>query len=438
MKLFYDIFLHLLVFLTKTVSLFHTKTKQWCDGQKAIWHKLAPIGQRPASQRLIWFHAASLGEFEQGRPVIETFREKHQDWQILLTFFSPSGYEIRKDYKVADIVCYLPADTTQNVRRFLDLVQPDIVCFVKYEFWFNYLTELNKRKTPTLLFSAIFRPDQLFFKQYGGFYRKLLFCFDAILVQNKSSKKLLESIDYQMVSVAGDTRLDRVVSISKTVQQIPAIRFFRNNDLPLLIVGSAWPDDMAILVPFINRFTQPLQIIIAPHQIDKVQIQAWQKKLSVSSCLLSEIETSEKQGAKNENLAHADSIQSPKPNVQNQTSVLFIDSIGLLSSLYQYADFGYIGGAFGDGLHNILEPAVFGMPLFFGNKHYQKFQEAHDLLALGAAHTVSDIMDFERKFNEVYENQSTQKRQVQIAKNYVLENAGATEKVIEAIEHFVL
>ncbi len=434
MALIYEILVRFSLSLIKIIAPFSPKTKKWVDGQKnsqsVEWLVKTPTtdknknGQktiddtsndpRPKTHnpKIVWFHAASLGEFEQGRPVIEAFRQQYPDSKIVLTFFSPSGYDVRKNYHGADLVCYLPADTRANVRRFLDSVQPDVVLFIKYEFWFNYLTELKRRQIPTILFSAIFRPNQPFFKWYGAFHRQMLHCFDSILVQNKESFNLLKSVGYQNVILSGDTRFDRVLQISKSILPLSDIEAFKGPD-PMLIIGSAWPDDMAVLIPFINNFKQPLKVIVAPHEIDKTQIEQWQGQLSINSCQLS--------------VFGQYTTNTPNP------SLLFIDSIGLLSALYQYADFAYIGGAFGDGLHNVLEPAAFGVPLFFGDKFYDKFQEAHDLIALEAAFAVSGTQSFETKFTKIYQNKKLSDQIATKTTDYVATHAGATQMVIDEL-----
>lgn len=387
-------------------ALFNAKIRRWQQAQANIdFSKLKSNGGQPTA----WFHAASLGEFEQGRPVIEAFRAKYPHYRIVLTFFSPSGYEVRKNYEKADVVLYLPADTPANVKQFLDAVQPNIAFFIKYEFWYNYLSELRCRQVPTLLFSTIFRPNQLFFKPYGGFYRKMLFCFDAILVQNQASKTLLESVQYPNAIFTGDTRFDRVAQIAQQARAIPEIVTFKDNS-PLLIVGSAWPDDMEVLIPFLNQFNKSLKIIIAPHEIDAAQIENWQKRLKQSSLKWSELKTND------------------------PANLLFIDCIGLLSSLYRYADFAFIGGAYGDGLHNILEPAAFGMPLFFGDKYYNKFQEALDLINQKAAYSIKNAKELEQKIVEIYDNEALRQQQAEICRLYVQNQIGATGRVMAVIE----
>ena len=392
--------------LTRVAALFNAKIRRWQQAQANIdFSKLKSNGGQPTA----WFHAASLGEFEQGRPVIEAFRAKYPHYRIVLTFFSPSGYEVRKNYEKADVVLYLPADTPANVKQFLDAVQPNIAFFIKYEFWYNYLSELRCRQVPTLLFSTIFRPNQLFFKPYGGFYRKMLFCFDAILVQNQASKTLLESVQYPNAIFTGDTRFDRVAQIAQQARAIPEIVTFKDN-CPLLIVGSAWPDDMEVLIPFLNQFNKSLKIIIAPHEIDAAQIENWQKRLKQSSLKWSELKTND------------------------PANLLFIDCIGLLSSLYRYADFAFIGGAYGDGLHNILEPAAFGMPLFFGDKYYNKFQEALDLINQKAAYSIKNAKELEQKIVEIYDNEALRQQQAEICRLYVQNQIGATGRVMAVIE----
>jgi 3-deoxy-D-manno-octulosonic-acid transferase len=442
----YTLGIHVSVTLARIAALFHPKTRKWVEGQKRSLeftvdslqftvgskqrsalklrdenHSSLDIQHSSFAPPTFWFHAASLGEFEQGRPVIEAVREHYPKAKLVLTFFSPSGYEIRKEYDQVDLVCYLPADTPANVNRFLDAIQPDMALFIKYEFWYNYLHELKKRQIPTLLFSAIFRPNQLFFKGYGGFYREMLFCFHHILVQNQASEELLKSVNCLNVTTTGDTRLDRVAQIAAQANSYPEIEDFKG-ETPLLIVGSAWPDDMEVLIPFLNQFTQPLKVIIAPHEISTEQIQKWQSQLSSQSTVYSSL------------LKENNPLDTlPLRRTDSDFDILFLDTIGMLSSLYRYADFVYIGGAFGDGLHNILEPAVFGVPIFFGKPHYQKFQEAHDLLQLGGAISVANAKELNESFTEVYENQAVRKQRANICREYILKNAGATEKVMEVI-----
>lgn len=454
LRIIYNISIHLYSFLIKFVALFNPKAKLWVQGRKnweRRYEEMYDVGCRmydikddnsfsrmneiesdkntsyiiqhtsyikahPISSNLAWFHCASLGEFEQGRPVIEAFRTKYPDFKILLTFFSPSGYEVRKNYAGADFICYLPADTLSNARKFIDIFQPTIVYFVKYEFWRNYLTELNKRNIPVVAFSVIFRPSQVFFQWYGSFFKKILFNFKHILIQNKTSEKLLQSIDFQEYTLAGDTRFDRVKQIVENVREIEIAKRFKHNE-KLLIIGSAWQEDIDCVFGNKAENFENLKFIIAPHEIHESQIQAWQKQISYRSIRYSEVK---------ENTQLAD------------YQCLIIDNIGMLSSLYQYADFAFIGGSFGKGLHNILEAATFGMPIFFGNKNFQKFKEATDLVELGGAFSVENSADFLSKFRNLYPNEKARTEKANICKKYVLDNIGATQKVLEITEKLLM
>ncbi|MVM35078.1 3-deoxy-D-manno-octulosonic acid transferase [Spirosoma sp. HMF4905] len=394
--------------LVRLTAPFNPKARKWVDGRREWADRLA---QQLADNKspIAWFHAASLGEFEQGRPVIEAFRIHYPDHKILLTFFSPSGYEVRKNYDGADFILYLPADTPANARQFVDLVKPDIAFFIKYEFWYNYLRELKQAKVPIISFSAIFRPSQLFFKSYGTFYRNLLRYFDHILVQNQESVELLRNIGITQVTLAGDTRFDRVAEVAAARKEIPIVHAFKASK-PLLVVGSAWPEDMNVLIPFLNTFDKPLKAIIAPHEIHDDEIERWRSQLTQPSVRYSQLTASQA-------LDHS-SAQS-----------LFIDNVGMLSSLYQYGEFAYIGGAFKQGLHNSLEAATFGVPLFWGPE-YDKYQEAVDLVNEGAAFPVSTTTELSTAFEKQYADPS---KAAQVSRNYVLRNIGATAKVMDVV-----
>ncbi|MBO0931315.1 3-deoxy-D-manno-octulosonic acid transferase [Fibrella aquatilis] len=409
---FYNLTIFLYSLAVRLAAPFNRKARLLVAG-RARWRE--PFAQKPLdrddgppTRPVAWFHAASLGEFEQGRPVIEAFRQQHPDYQIVLSFFSPSGYEVRKTYAGADVVTYLPADTPANARDWMALVRPQKAFFIKYEFWYHYLRALHEANVETSSFSAIFRPDQLFFKPWGGFYRKLLTYFTHIFVQNQASVDLLRGIGITNVTLAGDTRFDRVAQVAAGKRPIPEVAQFVGND-PVLVVGSAWAADMAVLIPFLNQFDQPLRVIIAPHEIHPDEISGWQAQLKKPSIRFSEI--------------------SGLPGSQLATiNYLFIDNIGMLTSLYQYGTFAFIGGAFGKGLHNCLEAATFGLPLFFG-PNYQKFQEATDLIAQGGAFSVQNTVDFSLKFNDLYKNAPARERAGAVCKQYVLGNVGATEKI---------
>ena len=420
LNLLYNISIYGYTLIINILAPFNAKAKFWIDGRKDIFERLkSAIGEQKSSQKIAWFHCASLGEFEQGRPVIEAFRTKYPTFKILVTFFSPSGFEVRKNYiggtpQRADFIFYLPADTPENARKFIEIVNPSIAFFVKYEFWRNYLSELQMHQIPVISFSTIFRPNQLFFKPYGGFYRKVLKQFNHILVQNQESYNLLQSIDIHAVTLAGDTRFDRVKQIVDAKKDIAIAKDFKTNR-QIFMVGSAWQTDMEVLIPFINAVKSNSNIIfvIAPHEIHREEINAWQKQIQLKSICFSEV----------------------KPETQLlDYQVLIIDNIGMLSSLYQYADFAFIGGSFGKGLHNILEAATFGMPIFFGNKAYHKFQEANDLVRLKGAFPVASTADILLIFNDLLGNESRKNQAANVCKNYVLDNIGSTEKVMKVVE----
>lgn len=411
-KLTYQTAIRLYGFLIWVAALVNQKARLWVAGRKD-WHTRLAEQLAGNTAPVIWLHAASLGEFEQARPVLETLRQHHPDQKILVTFFSPSGYEVRKTYTGADFVTYLPLDTPANARRFVALAQPRLVLFVKYEFWANYLLELKRQNIPAVLFSAVFRPGQVFFRWYGGFQRSLLTCFTHILVQNEESVLLLRSVGYESVVLAGDTRFDRVADTAAHKQNFPIAQDFCA-DRPTLIAGSVWPDDMAVLIPFLNEFKNPLRVVIAPHEINAEQISRWQEQLSRPSVLYSELITQQ---------------------VDNQTNYLFIDNIGMLASLYQYGQFAFVGGGFKPGgLHNILEPATFGLPIFFGPE-IGKFPEAGALVAEGGAFLVS--ADFAADFGKLYHNPHERARAGGISRNYVQRNIGATAAVVK-VAHMLL
>lgn len=415
----YNLSIYLYTGLLKLIAPFNKKAKLWVEGRNNLFNKLKSDAERrqlrSRSAKVAWFHCASLGEFEQGRPVIEAFRKQYPDYKIILTFFSPSGYEIRKNYSGADYIYYLPADTPENAREFIKIVKPDIAFFVKYEFWKNYLTQLNKCKIPVISFSAIFRPNQVFFKFYGGFYRDLLHKFNHILVQNESSLELLKSIDIDNAILAGDTRFDRVKQIVDNRKDIPVVEQFKNGR-QIFIIGSAWQTDMDVLIPLINELKDDTKFIVAPHEIHDAEIDIWRKQLSAKSVLFSD----------------TDEVKDLEAY-----DVLLIDNIGMLSSLYQYAEYAFIGGSFGKGLHNILEAATFGMPIFFGNQAYQKFQEANDLIQLGGAFPVENMEGLKILYQGLKVDEKKRVKAADICRNYVLDNVGATQKIMEAVETLV-
>ena len=324
----------------------------------------------------------------------------------MLTFFSPSGFEVRKNYDKADYIFYLPWDTRKNAIRLLELTKPVLAIFIKYEFWFHYTTELKKRNIPILSVSSIFRPNQLFFKSYGGFYRKILKNFNHFFVQNDESVRLLKSLNMLNCTIAGDTRFDRVNEMVKKGEEIAVVKKFKNNE-KIMVIGSCWPEDMDVLIPFINENYYNIKFIIAPHEISEALIGNLEKALNSEN-----IRYSKTEGRKVEDF-----------------QVMIIDNIGLLGRLYKYGEFAYVGGAFGKGLHNILEAACYGIPIFFGNKNYQKFQEAVDLINRGGAFEVVDYLDFKHAY-EMMNLPQTFLLACEVTKQYVEENLGATEKVM--------
>ena len=363
--------------------------------------------------KYIWFHASSLGEFEQGRPLIEKIKAEHPECKILLTFFSPSGYEVRKNYGGADVVCYLPFDTPYRVKKFLDLSKPVMAIFIKYEFWDNYLSELKRRNIPVYIVSAIFRKEQLFFKWYGGMYRKVLSYFTHIFVQDDASRELLSKYGVMNVSVFGDTRFDRVQDVYKNTKQIPMVELFVNNNRSdnqlTMVAGSSWQQDEEVYLNYFNEHPE-LKLIIAPHEIHKDHLMHIESMLKRPSIRLSEATEKDIKGK----------------------SCLIVDSFGLLSSIYRYGDLAYIGGGFGAGIHNVLEAAVYGIPVIFGPK-YQKFKEARDLLQVGGAFSITDEKTFESKMEELSTYRDLLEAAGAAAGDFVKSNIGATNRIIASI-----
>ena len=398
--LIYDFCIALYSGLLSVVALWNKKAKQWVAGRKNIFERMSAA--IAPSDRVVWIHVASLGEFEQGRPIIEEIRRQHPGYKILLTFFSPSGYEIRKNYDGADYIFYLPADTLSNVKRFLDIAHPEIAVFVKYEFWLNYLTQLKKRGVRSYLVSAIFRRDSVFFRNYGSMWREALDAFDQMFVQNDESRELLHSIGFDNVIVAGDTRFDRVAAIAKAAKPVEIVAKFKGES-QLFVAGSTWGPDEDILIPLVNENPQ-IKFVIAPHEMDEARIG---KILASTKC-----------GA----------VRYTECNEQTDFSkaqVLVLDTIGILSSVYGYASWSYIGGGFGVGIHNTLEAATFGLPIAFG-PNYEKFKEARDMVALGAATSVKSADELRDWFAPLRDDTEHLARTSAIAKSYTAKNQGAT------------
>lgn len=398
--LIYDFCIALYSGLLSVVALWNKKAKQWVAGRKNIFERMSAV--IAPSDRVVWIHVASLGEFEQGRPIIEEIRRQHPEYKVLITFFSPSGYEIRKNYDGADYIFYLPADTLSNVKRFLDIAHPEIAVFVKYEFWLNYLTQLKKRGVRSYLVSAIFRRDSVFFRNYGSMWREALDAFDQMFVQNDESRELLHSIGFDNVIVAGDTRFDRVAAIAKAAKPVEIVAKFKGES-QLFVAGSTWGPDEDILMPLVNENPQ-IKFVIAPHEMDEARIG---KILATTKC-----------GA----------VRYTECNGQTDFSkaqVLVLDTIGILSSVYGYASWSYIGGGFGVGIHNTLEAATFGLPIAFG-PNYEKFKEARDMVALGAATSVIGADELRNWFAPLRDDAEHLARTSAIAKSYTAKNQGAT------------
>ncbi len=351
----------------------------------------------------VWIHAASLGEFEQGRPLIEKIRRENPEVKILLTFFSPSGYEVRKNFSEVDAVCYLPLDIKSRVKEFLDIVNPCMAVFVKYEFWGNYLQELKRRGIPTYIISSIFRPSQIFFKPWGAMFRNMLRCYTHVYVQDERSRQLLEGIGVTNVTVAGDTRFDRVTDIMRSCVEIPQAAAFVDDAPVTIVAGSTWPPDEEYLIPYFNSHPE-LKLIIAPHEVEPKRLDAIERKLTRKSCRLS----------------------SATPEEAREADCLIIDGYGKLSSTYSYGDIAYVGGGFGVSIHNINEAAVYGMPVLFG-PNYRKFKEAYDLIDVKGAFTFSD----NARFVEILDRLLTDKEYLdecgRNAARYIKENLGATD-----------
>jgi 3-deoxy-D-manno-octulosonic-acid transferase len=394
--------------LLKILALFSPKLNLFVEGRKSVFEILKDNIQE--FDKTIWFHAASLGEYEQGLPVIEKVKQKYPNHKIIITFFSPSGYEVRKNNTVADVTVYLPLDTISNAKQFLKVVHPEMVFFIKYEFWPNYLNELKNQNIKTYLISGIFRENQAFFKWYGGFYRKALKTFTYFFVQNESSKLLLQSIGFENVKISGDTRFDRVVAILEKDNTLDFIEQFKNNQTTI-VIGSSWPKDEELLVNFINQAADNVKFIIAPHNIKAEQITNIKSQITKSSVLFSE-----------------------KSNIDlSSFNVFVIDTIGILTKIYSYADIAYVGGGFGNpGVHNLLEPATFGIPVVIG-PNYSHFAEATALVGLGGCISIKDTNSLTETFNLLLQNEDERVEKGHICSTFVQMNKGATEHILNNI-----
>jgi len=406
MKVIYNIGILIYSALVRILSPFNNKARLWVSGRKSWYGKLKQ--QIIQGERYIWIHCASLGEFEQGRPVIEAIKESRLDFKIALTFFSPSGFEIRKNYQHADVISYLPSDTHRNAEKLVGLIKPYLVIFVKYEFWNNFISVLKTRDIPLYLISGVFHPEQPFFKWYGSFFRKILNNFSWIFVQDNHSVELLSGIGIENVSVAGDTRFDRVIQIAGNAKDIPLLESFRGDE-KLFLAGSSWKQDEEIICQYINRFPDRMKWVFAPHEVNNKNIERLEKLIAVKHVRFSQY-TENSAGAR----------------------VMIIDNIGMLSSAYRYAYIAAIGGGFGKGIHNILEPACWGIPVLFGPKH-EKFREAGGLINTGGSMSFGSYDSFQDILNKLLDDDILYSKTAEAAGNYVKLNTGATARILKEL-----
>ncbi|HHT99611.1 MAG: glycosyltransferase N-terminal domain-containing protein [Bacteroidota bacterium] len=409
MHLFYNLGIALFDLAVSLAAPFSKRAALLVKGRKTVWDTLGGVS---LEGDVIWVHCASLGEFEQGRPLIEAIRKKNPSYKIVLSFYSPSGYEVRKNYKEADVVCYLPSDTRANAKRFISTVNPRMVFFVKYEYWYNYFRELKEVGTPLYLVSAIFRKDQIFFKWYGGWFRKILNNVKCFYIQDEKSAALLDGIGIKAYIVAGDTRFDRVAAIAAAANPIPVVENFATG-AKVLVAGSTWPADEQIIASYINNSAKDVKLIIAPHMVDESHIQQLERRFALPVCRYTKV----------------------KGEIGADVRVLIIDTIGLLSAIYRYGSVAYLGGGFGKGIHNTLEAATYGMPVIFGPRHL-KFKEAIDLKEKGAGFSINDSVEFGNLMERLWddENKDYLKKSGEAALEYVQSMCGATEEILKLID----
>lgn len=404
----YTLGIYFYIFFVKLAALFgHKKAKQMLAGHKEVF-KVLEEKVKPGTD-YVWFHASSLGEFEQGRPMIEKLRAEHPEYRVVLTFFSPSGYNPAKNYQQADIVCYLPFDTKRNVKRFLDILQPKMAFFIKYEFWMNFLLSLNKRSIPVYSVSSIFRKEQAFFKAWGGRYRLSLHCFNKLFVQNEQSRNLLKGININNVEVVGDTRFDRVAKILEQARQLPLVDAFVEGCDKVFIAGSSWGADESIYMQYFNAHKE-WKLIIASHEVNDERVKAIEKQYE-GLCV-------------RYTRATMDEVREAR--------CLIIDCYGLLSSIYRYATVAYVGGGFGVGIHNVLEAAVYGVPVLFGPNN-KKFQEAQALIECGGGVEILGISAFNEKMDAFVSDPSLLASSSKAAGDYVMLNSGASERIFKSL-----
>ncbi len=477
MKSLYNIAIWFYALAVRVVAIFNPKVRLMWQGERDAYVKIES-GLREGD-RVVWVHAASLGEFEQGRPLIEKLKRENPEYKILLTFFSPSGYEVRKNYAGADVIAYLPLDTARNAKRFVELVKPEKVVFVKYEFWLNYLRELRVRGVDTYIISAIFRENQVFFKWYGGIFREGLKAFKMMFVQNEESKGLLKEIGVENVVVAGDTRFDRVADIAAAAKKLEIVERFvgmRNEELgmrngvplspsdsspnlgeqsrevqngeflPMLVVGSSWSPDEDLLARYINERAGRMKMIIAPHEVREERIKELTGKLTCKWMLYTNAQSTKHNAQLSDNIHSQSNLEELNPSVLrtpplrqgrnmeccsalNDADVLVVNTIGVLSSVYQYGQVAYIGGGFGVGIHNTLEAAAWGMPVVFG-PNYHKFQEAKELIECGAGQSIKNYEECARALDEFFEKNEVASK---AAAEYVASHTGATDVIYRTL-----
>ena len=406
MNILYNFGIYTYKQLVNIASFRNLKARKMKQGHKEIFHYLAQNADPEGGY--IWIHASSLGEFEQGRPIIEAIKAHYPEQKIAITFFSPSGYEVRKNYPKADLICYLPFDLPNNVNRFLNILKPKQAIFIKYEFWGNYLNALAKRNIPTYIISAIFRPSQIFFRPYGSYFRRILQNFEHLYVQDENSKKLLKDIGITKVSVTGDTRFDRVLEIRSQAKELPLIEQFSKGNFTL-IAGSSWPKDEEIFIDYFNRHPE-MKLNIAPHEIHEEHIQFILSRLNRTAIRYT---------------------QADEKNIQKADCII-IDCFGLLSSIYRYGQVAYVGGGFGAGIHNVPEAAVYGIPVIFGPNH-KKFKEAKELIIAGGGFSISRSEDFELVMDRLLENKEFLSKAGITAGQYIQNNSGASKKILKEL-----
>ena len=405
MRIIYKFGIGLSFILVIIAATFHIKARRWLRGRYGIWRKIRE--NINPGDAVIWIHCASLGEFEQGRPLIEELRRRLPEYKLLLTFFSPSGYELRKNYEGVDCVVYMPLDTRFNAWRFINLVKPEMVFFIKYDYWYYFLRTLRKKKIPVYLVSAKFRRDQVFFKWYGSWYRNVLRFFKLLFVQNEESRRLLGVIGIKNVVVAGDTRFDRVFNISKNSVDYPWMESFSKNKT-VIIAGSTWEKDEEILIEYINQSGPEIRFILAPHEINEKKLVRLIELIQHRTVRFTDYDKSSYKNAK----------------------VLIVDTIGHLSSLYNYGNIAYIGGGFGKGIHNILEAATYGLPVIFG-PNYKKFLEAVEMIELNAAFSITSIEELKKVIDQFINNETLLTTCSQTAREYIKSRLGATSRILD-------